>query len=679
MPLYFNRKFVLPIIAFIILISLVFTIWSQSKKNHIEWVKEQISQTGNLATQEFQSIVRSDIARLENLKKRLEFTNGDYYLNWEQDAAMLIEQNASFKFLEWIDSSMIIRKISPLKGNEAALNLDVSKVDYRRDEWIKHSLDSTTNITQWAKLTQGGNAFLVDIPVYFKDRFQGTITAGMDFTAHFNKFATPLKDYSIELRDNKGTLFYEFNPLSKNTSNKDLIFETSFFADVPDRQDWSFKLYPTDKLLLAEPLAFINFALGVGILFSLLISLLIYFYLRAKKETKRALQSNLQLSKANEKLEKERKKAEKASKAKTEFLSNMSHEIRTPLHAILGFIQVLKQRDLDTTDMSYIELMDKSSTNLLSIVNDILEIDKIESGNVILEDVYFNPAKKIQEILDIYKFHFSEKNLYIHSNFKEPYGINVMGDQNKFSQIVINILKNALKFTTLGGIEVDYSEEKIENHLKLDITIEDTGIGIPKNKLSTIFNRFTQIDGSLKKQHEGSGLGLAISKDLAALLGGTISAKSMLNQGTAFKISVLLKIAENQNKFDISETYRNIDLSHLNVLIVDDNKINVIVLKKLLEDLRIHVDVAYNGKIAVEKVQSTTYQLVLMDIHMPEMDGFEATTLIRKQDTDLIIIGLSANVTTQAISKALDCGMNNYLTKPFTKERLYKLLLTYFS
>ncbi|MFC4722298.1 response regulator [Geojedonia litorea] len=643
------------------------------------WVKEQITQTGNLATQEFQSIVRSDIARLENLKKRLEFTDGEYYLNWEQDATMLIEQNASFKFLEWIDSSMIIRKINPLKGNEAALNLDVSKVAYRKDEWIKHSLDSTTNITQWAKLTQGGYAFLVDVPVYFKDRFQGTITAGMDFTEHFNKFATPLKDYSIELRDNEGTLFYEFNPLNKNTSNKNLIYETSFFTDISDRQGWSFKLYPTDKLLLAERLSFINFALGIGILLSLLISLLIYFYLRAKKETKRALDSNIKLSKANEKLEKERKKAEKASKAKTEFLSNMSHEIRTPLHAILGFIQVLKQGDLNATDQSYIDLMDKSSNNLLSIVNDILEIDKIESGNVILEDTYFNPAQKIKDLLEIYKFHFSEKNLYIHTNFQEPYGINVMGDQNKFSQIVINILKNALKFTTEGGIKVEYSEVKIKNHLKVNVSIEDTGIGIPKNKLNTIFNRFTQIDGSLKKQHEGSGLGLAISKDLAALLGGTISAKSILNQGSIFEISVLLKITENQNKFNISETFNNINLSHLHVLIVDDNKINVIVLKKLLEDLSIKVDIAYNGKIAVEKVESNNYQLVLMDIHMPEMDGFEATTIIRKLNTDLIIFGLSANVTTQAISKALDCGMNNYLTKPFTKERLYKLLLTYFS
>lgn len=303
-------------------------------------------------------------------------------------------------------------------------------------------------------------------------------------------------------------------------------------------------------------------------------------------------------------------------------------------------------------------------------------IDKIETGNIQLEKIHFNPSQKIQELIDTYKHLFSEKNLYVHSEFKEPFGVNVIGDQNKLSQIVINILKNASKFTIKGGVIISYIEEQIGSQLKVRISVEDTGIGIPKNKVLTVFNRFSQIESSFKRQHEGSGLGLAISKELATLLGGSISVKSVVNQGTKFEISVVFKTAENLNAHGIKETYENINLSHLRVLIVDDNKINIVILKKILEDVKIEVDVALNGEIAVEKAKNNNYNIIFMDIHMPKMDGFQATCLIRKFNTELKIFGLSANVTPEAIAKSLDCGMNDYITKPFTKEQLYKLLLT---
>lgn len=657
--------------------STVLALWSQSIKNHGVWVQNQVSQTGKLASQEFLTIFKNDVNKLVNLKKRLEFTDGKYYSNWENDADMLLEQNFSFQFIEWIDSSMIIKKINPLKGNEAALNLDISKIEYRRSEWLRHTNDSTTNITPWAKLTQNGYAFLVDVPVYYQNAFQGTISAGMDFKENFDKLATHLNGFSIELKDHKENIFYEFNAEHK-ASDSPLKYESKILVDSLDNQNWTLKLYPTTKLLQAERVGFINFTLLVGFILSFLISLLVYFYLRVRKEAKRVIDSNTKLMNANKILSKAQKKAEKASKAKTEFLSNMSHEIRTPLHAILGFIQLMKNSNLNDSDKMYIDLMDKSSTNLLSIVNDILEIDKIESGAIELEEIYFNPSQKVNDLIDIYRFHFSEKGLYVKANFPIS-DINVIGDQNKLLQIIINILKNALKFTVEGGIVVNYSEEQIDNHLKVILSIQDSGIGIPKNKVNSIFNRFTQIDGSLKKQHEGSGLGLAISKDLASLLGGSISVESVFNEGTKFMVTSLFKMAEKQKKFIINETFINLDFSHLKVLIVDDNKINVMVLKKLLQDVNIEADIAYNGKIGVDKVKEVNYQLVLMDIHMPEMDGYEATRLIRKHNSELVIFGLSANVTTEAIAKALECGMNNYITKPFTKERLYKLILNYFN
>ncbi len=676
---YSKRIYLLPVLVFILLTSMVFLIWQESIKRHDNLVQEQFNKIATFAMQEFQIIVKSDVARLENLKKRLEFTEGGYFTHWQRDAEMLLAQNASFVFLEWIDSSMVIKSIYPKEGNEAAIDLNIRNIEYRKDDWIKHSLDSTTNITEWTNLTQGGKAFLVDVPVYYNKRFQGTITAGMDFKDNFDRFTNHLVNFCIELRDEKGTLFYEHNPATKVDVSDKMHYKNVLVNEHFGDQNWSLHVYPTEQLLYTERVTIINFALVVGILLSILVSALILFYLKAKKETQLTLETNQKLSKLNQTLNRERNRAEKASQAKTDFLSNMSHEIRTPLHAILGFINVLKTSDLKEEDKVYMDLMDKSSNNLLSIVNDILMIDKIESGAIEIQEKYFSPSKKILDAVSIFKLPFKEKNLYLETNFTIPYGTYVIGDQNKLLQILTNLIKNALKFTETGGVTISYQEEIIDTYLKVIVEIKDSGIGISASQLKNIFKRFVQIDNSLKKQHEGNGLGLAISKDLAKLLGGTIKVQSSPNEGSVFTLSVMFKIAEQQQQEAVSEQFEYVDLSHLKVLIVDDNKINVIVLKKLLEDMKMSVDVADNGKIAVNQLKTEKYQLVLMDIHMPVMDGYEATKRIRKHDTDIIVFGLSANVTPDAVVKSLESGMNNFITKPFTRERLYQLIFSYFN
>lgn len=668
-----KKGLLFPSIAFIVLLMLTITIWSDLVEANKQNIQKNLVQVGKSTSQKFQSILNHDIEGLENLKMRLEFTNGKHFEHWEKDAQLLLEQNPSFHFIEWIDSDMIIRNIVPLEENLPALNLDISKIKYRSKEWKEHAKYGIINITPWSKMTQGGHAFLIDVPVYFDNKFQGTITAGMDFTDHLNDFAEDLDMYEIELRDYQQTLFYEFNAQDK--ANNDFVFEQSILIDQLHSKFWSFKMYPTEALFLTDRAVFINYFLIIGIILSILIASLIYFYLKAKGEVERAIRINKKLKKLNEKLHLEQKKAEKANKVKSEFLSNMSHEIRTPLHAILGFVKILKNNNLSDENKSHVDLLDASSKSLLSIVDDILIIDKIESGTIQLEERHFNPSQKIKEIIDTYSHLFSEKGLYIKSDFKSPFGSSVIGDQNKLSQIIVNVIKNASKFTVEGGVSITYKEEQVDDNLKVNITVRDTGIGIPKNKINSIFNRFTQIDSSLKKQHEGSGLGLAISKDLATKLGGTILVKSSVNKGSQFDISVVFKIDTNQKNNDIKETYANLNLSHLKALIVDDNKINIVILKKILEDAKINVDIALNGKEALEKVKTIHYNMVFMDIHMPEMDGFEATQLIRKFNTDLKIFGLSANVTSEAIAKAFDCGMNNYITKPFNKEQLYNLIL----
>jgi len=671
----------LPIISFLVLFTLILIVYKISLDRHHSLVKAQVYETGALLSKEFKNIVNSDISNLENLKNRLEFTNGSYYENWENDANLLLKQNTSFIFIEWIDSLMVVKKINPYKGNEEALNLDISTLDYRKDEWINHSKNGKTNITSWLKLTQEGHSFLVDVPVYFNDRFQGTITGGMDFSANFNRFVNYLENqYSIELYDDKGNLFYGVNRDIKHTTKRDIVYTTKIEVDESDRQAWHLNVFPTEKLLLEEALYTKNIAFLVGLFLSLIVALLVHFYIKAQKGSLLAKKSNLALKKANKNLNNARKKAEKASQAKTDFLSNMSHEIRTPLHAILGLVQLLKNSKLNKTNKEYVDLMDKSSSNLLNLVNDVLDIDKIESGNAELNEMVFNPVEKIKELIEVNQFLFLKKNLYLKTNFENITGFSVLGDQNKILQIINNILKNALKFTNKGGVIFTYTEKEMDDHqLQTLITIEDTGIGIPEDKIDTIFNRFTQIDISTKKQYEGSGLGLAISKHLITMMGGKITIESKPNKGSTFKIFVNYKITKSQEKENATDIQKNINFPDLKVLIVDDNNVNIIVLKKLLESMGVKTDTAENGKIAIQKVEHKNYQLIFMDIHMPEMDGFETTKLIRNNNKDVIIFGLSANVTTEAINKAIDSGMNNYLPKPFKKELLYKMLQFHFN
>ncbi len=674
-----KREVLIPFFSFIFLNLLVLFLWDKSITAQKLALQERVNNSGELLSQKFLSIIKSDIQSLENLKYRFEITNGDYFNYWEYDAELILQQNASFKFIEWIDNLMIIRKINPTKGNEAAIGLDISKIDYRRDEWIKHSLDGSTNITPWSKMTQGGHAFLVDVPVYFDGEFKGTITAGMDFKENLDAFAENLSDYSIEIRDENNSVFYTQNQSQKEVSSKDFIYTNILKIDSLDNQNWSIKVTPASASFLSDKSASINYMLIFGLVLSTLMSLLIYFYLRAKSESLRAIRANKKLVITNKKLSKQRNRAEKASKAKTEFLSNMSHEIRTPLNGILGLIQLMKNSNKPDNYDHYIDLMDQSSKNLLALVNDVLEIDKIESGEASLNEVVFKPSKAIEILVNQFKDGFEAKNLYINLKLNSNSNFSVIGDEGKLNQVIINLLKNALKFTTSGGATVIYEETIKNDSVNISVKVSDTGIGIPKNTLSKIFRRFTQVDQGIKKKHEGSGLGLAICENLVELMGGKISVESQLNEGSTFQVNIPFKLSDKQSPKITSSNISYLNFNELKVLVVDDNNINVLVLTKLLENLGVKSDHTNDGISAVKMAKNKKYQLVFMDIHMPHMDGYEATRLIKENNHEVIIIGLSADVTKQTIDKSIEFGMKDYLAKPLSQQKLQSLLIKYFS
>ncbi|MER3375416.1 MAG: response regulator [Allomuricauda sp.] len=670
-----KRELILPIVVFVVLMTTVSVLWNNSLKSQKSSFVQEIHNTGNLRAQEFFSSVKYNIKSLENLKQRIQMSDGSYFQYWEQDARLILEQNPSFKFVEWVDSLMVVRVVTPLQGNEAAIGLDLS-THPRNTEWRRHMANASTNISSWTNLYQGGNAFLVDVPVFFKGRFQGSITAGMDFTNPFNELASSLEVYAIEIQDENGTIFYSKNNPDTNAFADEYVFATSLEIDPLDKREWTFKLMPSDMNFMVERQKDTYVLLIFGTLVALLTSSLIYFYQSSRKKNIRLSYANDKLKELNTSLKKERLKAEKSSLAKTEFISNMSHEIRTPLNAIIGFIEVLKLSKLHGSLQEYLSLMDISSKKLLVLVNDILEIDKIESGKISFREEVFSPAEELENIISIYRPSAQEKGLHISLNSSIENHHYVKADVGKYGQIITNILRNSLKFTENGGLQVFYREEVREETLAIEINFKDSGIGIPKNKLKTIFDRFTQIDAGKAKRHEGSGLGLYITRRLVELLGGKITVDSEMNVGTEFCLNLEFPISKAKQDSSLPSPEK-IDLSGCNVLIVDDNRVNVIVLKMSLEKLGIRADSVCNGLQAVEAVSKNDYDLVFMDIHMPNMDGFQATTEIRKINKDIAIIGLSADVTKEAIDEAISVGMNDYLTKPISFDKLRHHLPNY--
>ncbi len=670
-----QKELLLPIVVFSVFVLTIFIMGNRSLKSQKATYVNEIRTTGKLRAQEFFSSVKYNIKSLENLKERIEMTNGSHFQYWEQDARLILEQNPSFKFVEWVDSLMVIRVITPLEGNEAAINMDLS--DHPRNtEWRKHMKDSSTNISSWTSLYQGGSAFLVDVPVFFDGKFQGSITAGMDFTNPFNELTSSLDMYAIQVMDEKGAVFYSKNSPEKAAVPEEFVFTTTFMIDPLDQQKWTLSLMPSNLDFLAERNKSTNMIFIFGILVSILASSLIYFYQSSRKKNRRLIHANDKLKELNKSLEKERQKAEKSSLAKTEFISNMSHEIRTPLNAIIGFIEVLQLSNIQGSLQEYLSLMDISSKKLLLLVNDILEIDKIESGKATIRNDIFSPKEELQNIISIYRPSAEEKGLSIVLDTSGECDHEVVGDVGKFGQIITNILRNSLKFTDKGGIVIECHQKVRNDTVYMDFNMRDTGIGIPKNKLYSIFDRFTQIDKGKCKRHEGSGLGLYITYKLVELFEGKITVESEENVGTEFHLSLHFPLSKTKKKKGVQSS----EILHYDgcqILIVDDNRVNVKVLKMTLEKLGVNADAVCNGLEAVEAIKNNSYDLVFMDVHMPSMDGFQATKEIRKFNQEIGIIGLSADVTKEAIDEAKGVGMNDYLTKPISFSKLRTHLPTY--
>lgn len=417
----------------------------------------------------------------------------------------------------------------------------------------------------------------------------------------------------------------------------------------------------------------------ISILSVALITILSLLTLSLYKNNNIRLKTNNMLHKKNSELIVAKEKAELASKTKANFLSTVTHELRTPLYAVTGLSSMLLEENPRPEQIQHLKSLKFSGDYLLTFINDILQINKIEANKVEIEPETFNLKKKINNIILALNNSAEDNNTKLHLEYEKGLPQNFIADQLKISQILINLIGNSIKFTKDGDIWIRVSKINEENDIyNLRFEVEDNGIGISQEKQENMFESFSQGSIQINRKYGGTGLGLSIVKGLIDILKGKIYLKSELDKGSSFFFEIPLKYTTQEEvketkKPQFNET-KELDLTKVKVLVVEDNKINQMITKKILTKMQLSCDVVDNGESAVDMVKTNNYNLVLMDIHMPGISGIEATKIIRTFDKELTIFALTAVTIEDKMKEFDEAGFTDIIPKPFKQEEFEKKL-----
>ena len=377
-------------------------------------------------------------------------------------------------------------------------------------------------------------------------------------------------------------------------------------------------------------------------------------------------------------LKQARDRAEEMSQAKGEFLANMSHEIRTPMNGVIGTLQLLSDTDLGSAQQEYVDTAHKSAQSLLTILNDILDLSKIEAGKLNIELIPLELREIVTELITLHAMTADEKAIQLYAEIDEKIPNILVGDPTRIRQILANLISNALKFTEKGQVLVRIMlVSSDDNNAMVSFEVEDTGVGIEDHVKDKLFNEFTQADGSTTRKYGGTGLGLAIVRQLVEMMHGEFGVESKPGEGSTFWFRIPLEISSEQTlkqPGEFEQEFKGTLSGH--ILLVEDNPINQMIAQKMLEKIGLESSLAHDGQQALNMLEQNTYDAVLMDCQMPVLDGFEATRRIRQQEAlkALPVIAMTANVMEGDREKCIAAGMNDYIGKPVIEAALKKTL-----
>ncbi|MCO6162489.1 ATP-binding protein [Flavobacterium sp. NRK F7] len=553
--------------------------------------------------------------------------------------------------------SSIINSIN----NDAFINTKVEAYyQIGEIELINNRYDQAIENFDWALELNESNSKNVQL----QKKILKQLSVTHKYKKDFSKSQAYLEEY-VDIVDSLGN--YYNHSLTENTFDK-IQF---------DKQLKTIEQLDKDKKIQQRSLRFNKL---ISILSIALISILSLLSLSLYKNNKIRISTNKLLKEKNKELTIEKNKAERASKARAEFLATVSHELRTPLNAINGITYLLLNEKPKATQLNYLKSLEFSGKYLLTFINDILEINRLESDKVLVEKINFNLVELIDNIKISFNEFIEENNINFHLLVDKSFNPNIIGDPTKISQIIINLVNNAIKFSKNGDVWLSiHKKSESNNKITLSFEVKDNGIGIPKDKQATIFESFSQGSVEVNRTYGGTGLGLSIVKKIVEILGSEIHLDSDTNRGTTLTFDLTFKKGKEEKK-DKEESISKEKLDsgkQKKILLVEDNKINQMITQKMLEQKGIPSHTIDNGEEAIEHLKENGYDLVLMDVHLPGINGTEATLEIRKFNPTIPIIALTAISLNENREMLLSYGMDEVIMKPFVPEEFYEILFRF--
>lgn len=587
-----------------------------------------------------------------------------------------------------------VEYVEPIENNRKAFGYDLGS-NLERLKTILFAFESkkitSTNPVSLLQLKSNGTGLIMFNPVFDdKSKRKGLVAGVFDIRdivstnlkeADFADLQFYLYENSHENPENR-KLIYANNSDSNETAQEswdsakdNLKGESSF--DLANKK-WTIRVVKSAQTVLANKSWSTWFFLAGGLMFTVLIQIVLLTTTGRENQIARVVKEKTrELIRANEEIG-------RMSKVKSQFFANMSHEIRTPLNGIIGMTELMiNSKNLDYENMRFANIIKDCSHGLLTIINDILDFSKISSGKLKLERRSFSLEAMIDGVLSLFEGQAKMRNVQISYYINKDVPSFIITDEIRLRQILTNLVGNAVKFTSEGEVKIEVSAKKIDaKDIELNFHVRDSGIGISKNVLSNIFDSFTQADASTTRRFGGTGLGLSISKNLVELLGGKIGVESQIGQGSHFYFSIIAHEGESSSKIvedavvELSTTFSS--KYPLRILVVEDNPINQKLALIILEKFGYKVDLANNGQESIEAAAYKDFDLILMDMQMPIVDGVEATKIIRSRfpEKNMQIYAMTANAFPEDKQKCFDAGMDGFVAKPITIKEIQSILIS---